>query len=88
MQEKQSNPKKYIDFMNPNQTPILVDKSKIPLKFYLGGVPRKKLIVPQNFWVNSPLGFWGKIILLAMSLFFGLTIMAIFMGEILNILLK
>lgn len=88
MQEKQSEPKKYMDFLNTNQYVKRVVNSKIPIKFYIGGVPRKNPIVPQNFWADSPLGFWGKIILLAMSLFFGLTFMAIFMGEILNILLK
>lgn len=74
--------------MAQSKTPNSALIPKVSSKFYLGGVPRKKLIVPQNFWTDSPLGFWGKIILLAMSLFFGLTIFAIFMGEILNILLK
>jgi hypothetical protein len=88
MQEKQSNPKKYTNWMNPNQAPILVDKSKIPLKFYLGGVPRKKLIVPQNFWVNSPLSFFGKIILLLVSLFLGLIFFTIFFAVLFRTILN
>lgn len=88
MQVKQSNPKKYMDFMNPNQAPILVDKSKIPLKFYVGGVPRKKLIVPQNFWADSPQSFWGKIILLLVSLFLGLIFFTIFFAVLFRTILN
>ena len=88
MQVKQSNLKKAIEFMAKSKTPNSALIPKVSSKFYVGGVPRKNPLVPQNFWADSPLGFWGKIILLAMSLFFGLTFMAIFMGEILNILLK
>lgn len=88
MQGKQSTLKKALYYMAKSKTPNSALIPKVSSKFYVGGVPRKNPVVPQNFWADSPLGFWGKIILLAMSLFFGLTIMAIFMGEILNILLK
>lgn len=88
MQEKQSEPKKYMDFMNPNQAPILVDKSKIPLKFYVGGVSRKKVIVPQNFWADSPRSFFGKIILLLVSLFFGLIFFTIFFAILFRTILN
>ncbi len=88
MQVKKSNTKKYIDFFNPNQHVKRVVNSDIPLKFYLGGVPRKKLIVHQNFWVNSPRSFFGKIILLAVSLFLGLIFFTIFFAVLFRTILN
>ena len=60
MQEKQSTLKKAFFYMAQSKTPNSALIPKVSSKLYLGGVPRKKLIVPQNFWFNSPLGFWGK----------------------------
>ena len=88
MQEKNNNAKKYIDFLKSNQHVKRVVNSKIPLKFYLGGVPRKKLIVPQNFWVNSPRSFFGKIILLLVSLFLGLIFFTIFFAVLFRTILN
>ena len=51
-------------------------------------IPRKKLIVPQNFGNNSPQTFLVKFFILVVSLFFGLAIMAIFLGEVLDKILK
>lgn len=53
-----------------------------------GHIPRKKLIVPQNFQNDSPGGFLVKFFILVISLFFGLAIMAIFIGEVLDKILK
>jgi hypothetical protein len=53
-----------------------------------GHIPRKKLIVPQNFRNNSPGEFLVKFFILVLSLFLGLVIMAIFLGEVLDIIFK
>jgi hypothetical protein len=53
-----------------------------------GHIPRKKLIVPQNFGNNSHGEFLVKFFILVLSLFLGLVIMAIFLGEVLDIIFK
>ena len=63
-------------------------KSNSPLLSPQGHIPRKKLIVPQNFGNNSPGEFLVKFFILALSLFLGLVIMAIFLGEVLDNIFK
>lgn len=88
MQVKQSKLKKAFEYMAKIKTPNCEFLPKVSLKFYVGGVPRKKLIVPQNFWADSPLSFWGKLILLAMSLFFGLVVVSIFFAGLFRTILN
>jgi hypothetical protein len=89
MQVKNEKPKKYLYSLPINQhTYFGTFKSDSPLLSPQGHIPREKLIVPQNFGNNSPGEFLVKFIILALSLFFGLVIMAIFLGEVLDEIFK
>ena len=89
MQVKNEKPKKYLYSLPINEhTYFGTFKSNSPQLFPQGHIPRKKLIVPQNFGNDSPGEFLVKIFILVISLFLGLAIMAIFLGEVLDKILK
>jgi len=89
MNKKMIKAKKYLYSLPINKhTYFGTFKSNSPLLFPQGHIPRKKLIVPQNFWNNSPGEFLVKFFILALSLFLGLVIMAIFLGEVLDKIFK
>jgi len=89
MNKKMINAKKYLYSLPINKhTYFGSSKSDFPQLSPQGHIPRKKLIVPQNFWNNSPGEFLVKFFILVLSLFFGLVIMAIFLGEILGEIFK
>jgi hypothetical protein len=89
MQVKNEKPKKYLYSLPINEhTYFGTFKSDSPQLSPQGHIPRKKLIVPQNFENNSPYTFLVKFFILVLSLFLGLVIMAIFLGEVLDKILK
>jgi len=89
MQVKNEKPKKYLYSLPINEhTYFGTFKSDSPQLSPQGHIPRKKLIVPQNFENNSPYTFLVKFFILVLSLFLGLVIMAIFLGEVLDIIFK
>jgi hypothetical protein len=89
MQVKNEKPKKYLYLLPINEHTYFGSfKRDSPLFSPQGHIPRKKLIVPQNFGNNSPGGFLVKFFILVLSLFFGLVIMAIFLGEVLDTIFK
>lgn len=89
MNKKLINAKKYLYSLPINEhTYFGTFKSNSPLLSPQGRIPRKKLIVPQNFRNNSPQTFLVKFFILVLSLFFGLVIMAIFLGEVLDTIFK
>ena len=89
MQVKNEKPKKYLYSLPiDSSTYFGTLKSDSHLLSPQGHIPRKKLIVPQNFLNNSPGEFLVKFFILVLSLFFGLVIMAIFLGEVLDIIFK
>jgi len=89
MQVKNEKPKKYL-YTNTKFATNEFDNFQIVSSrlFGQGHIPRKKLIVPQNFRNNSPGEFSVKFFILVLSLFLGLVIMAIFLGEVLDNIFK
>ena len=89
MNKKRINPKKYFytgtKFASNEFDTFQIVSSRLSGQ---GDIPRKKLIVPQNFGNDSPGGFLVKFFILVVSLFFGLAIMAIFLGEVLDKIFK
>jgi hypothetical protein len=89
MQVKNEKPKKYLYSLPINSSTYFgTFKSDSHSLSPQGHIPRKKLIVPQNFGNNSPGEFLVKFFILALSLFLGLVIMAIFLGEVLDTIFK
>jgi hypothetical protein len=89
MQVKNEKQKKYLYSLPINEhTHFGTFKSDSHSLSHQGHIPRKKLIVPQNFPNNSPGEFLVKFFILALSLFLGLVIMAIFLGEVLDTIFK
>ena len=89
MNKKMINAKKYLYSLPiDSSTYFGTFKSNSAQLSPQGHIPRKKLMVPQNFENDSPGGFLVKFFILVISLFFGLAIMAIFLGEVLDKILK
>lgn len=89
MNKKLVKAKKYLYSLPINSSTYFgSSKSNSPQLSPQGHIPRKKLIVPQNFRNNSPQTFLVKFFILVLSLFFGLVIMAIFLGEVLDEIFK
>jgi hypothetical protein len=89
MQLKNKKPKKYLYSLPiDSSTYFGTFKSDSPQLSPQGHIPRKKLIVPQNFGNNSPGEFLVKFFILVLSLFLGLVIMAIFLGQVLDNIFK